>query len=133
MQRWYRTFPHGLPGIGLLVLRLAIGAKLVIDASSYMLDQQGLKLEASLLPLLALGLGTAFVLGLLTRLVAGVAVLAGAAVCVWHPAWMSFLNLPNLDTICMALAIALLGPGAISLDAYFFGPRKIVIPPVARS
>ena len=121
-----------MPGIGLLVLRLAIGAKLVIEASSYMLDQQGLKLEASLLPLLALGIGTAFVLGLLTRLVAGVAVLAGAAVYVWHPAWVSFLN-PNLDTICMALAIALLGPGAISLDAYFFGPRKIVIPPLARS
>jgi hypothetical protein len=45
----------------------------------------------------------------------------------------SFLNLPSLDTIGVALAIALLGPGAISLDAYFFGRRKIVIPPVARS
>jgi len=134
LQRWYRTFPHGLPGIGLLVLRLAIGAKLVIEASSCMLDPQGLKLGVWLLSLLALGIGTTFVLGFLTQLAAGVSVLAGAAVYLYHPACVSsFLNLPSPDTIGMALAIALLGPGAISLDAYFFGRRKIVIPPVARS
>ena len=134
MQRWYRTFPHGLPGIGLLVLRLVIGAKLVIEVSSCTLDPQGLKLGAWLLSLLALGIGTAFVLGFLTRLVASVSVLVGAAVCLWHPGWASsLLNLASLDTICVALAIALLGPGAIALDAYFFGRRRIVIPPVARS
>lgn len=134
MQRWYRTFPHGLPGIGLLVLRLAIGAKLVIETSSCMLDPHGLRLRAWLLSLLALGIGTAFVLGFLTRLLAGVSVLAGAALYLYHPAWVScFLGLASPDPICIALAIALLGPGAISLDAYFFGRRKIVIPLVTRS
>jgi uncharacterized membrane protein YphA (DoxX/SURF4 family) len=134
VQRSYRTFPHGLPAIGLLVLRLAIGAKLVIEASTCMLDPQGLKLGVWQLSLLALGIGTCFVLGFLTQLVAGVSVLAGAAVYLCHPAWASsFLNLPSLDTIGVVLAIALLGPGAISLDACFFGRRKIVIPPVARS
>ncbi len=134
MQRWYRIFPRGLPGIGLLVLRLVIGAKLVIEASSCTLDPQALKLGVRLLSLFALGVGTSFVLGFLTQLVAGVSVLAGAAVYLWHPAWVSsFLNLPSLDTIGLALAIALLGPGAISLDAYFFGRRKIVIPRVTRS
>ncbi len=123
-----------MPGIGLLVLRLAIGAKLVIEASGCMLDPQGLKLGVWLLSLLALGIGTTFVLGFLTQLAAGVSVLASAAVYLYHPAWVSsFLNLPSLDTIGAALAITLLGPGAISLDAYFFGRRKIVIPPVARS
>ena len=134
MQRWYRTFPHGLPGVGLLVLRLAIGAKLVIEASSCMLNPQGLKLGVWLLSLLALGIGTSLVLGFLTQLVAGVSVLAGVAVYLYHPAWASsFPSLPGLETIGVTLAIALLGPGAISLDAYFFGRRKIVIPPVARS
>lgn len=134
MQRWYRTFPRGLPGIGLLVLRLALGAKFVIEASRCMRDPQGLKLGLWLVSWLVLGIGTSFVLGLLTRLVAGVSVLVGTAVYLWHPAWVSsFLNLPSLDTIGVALAIALMGPGSISLDAYLFGRRKIVIPPVARS
>ena len=71
-------------------------------------------------------------LGFLTQLAAGVSVLAGAAVYLYHPAWVSsFLNLPSPDTIGVALAIALMGPGAISLDAYFFGRRTIVIPSVA--
>ncbi len=78
--------------------------------------------------------GTSFVLGFLTRLAAGVSVLAGVAFYLWHPAWASsFMNLPSLETVAVALAIALLGPGAISLDAYFFGRRKIFIPSVARS
>ena len=134
MQRWYRTFPRGLPGLGLLVLRVVIGAKFVVETSSCMLHPQGLKPGVWLLCLLALGIGTSFVLGFLTQLVAGISVLAGVAVCLSHPAWVSpFLNLPRLDTIAVALAIVLLGPGAISLDAYFFGWRKIVIPPVAKS
>lgn len=134
MQRWYRTFPHGLPGIGLLVLRITIAAKLFVEASSCMLDPQGLKLGVCLLSLFALGIGTSFVLGFLTQVAAGVSVLAAAAVYLYHPAWLSsFLNLPSPDTIGVALAIALMGPGAISLDAYLFGRRRIVIPPLARS
>ncbi len=133
MQRWYRTFPRGLPGIGLLVLRIAIGAKLLIEASAFMLDPQALKLGVWLLVSLALGIGASFVLGFLTQLVAGVSALAGVAVYFWHPAWASaFLSLLHFDTVGVALAITLLGPGAISLDAYFFGRRKIVIPRVPR-
>jgi hypothetical protein len=134
LQRWYRTFPHDLPGIGLLILRIAIGAKLVGEASACMLDTQGLKLGVWLMISLALGVGTSFVLGFLTQLMAGVSALAGVAIYFWHPVWATsfFLGLPGLDTIGVALAIAFLGPGAISLDAHFFGRRKIVIPRVAR-
>lgn len=134
MQRWYRTFPHGLPGVGLLVLRLAIGAKLVMEAFGCMLDPHGLTLGVWLLSLLAFGIGVSFVLGFLTQVVASVSLLFGAADYLYHPAWAShFLNLPSLDIFGVAFAIALLGPGAISLDALLFGRRKIVIPPVARS
>jgi uncharacterized membrane protein YphA (DoxX/SURF4 family) len=133
VQRWYKTFPHGLPGIGLLVLRIAIGAKLLLEASACMVEPQGLKLGAWLLAFLAFGIGTSFVLGFLTQLMAGISALAGAAIYVWHPAGaFSFLSSTSFEAIGMALAIALLGPGAISLDAHFFGRRKIVIPRVAR-
>lgn len=134
MQRWYKTFPHGLPGVGLLVLRIAIGARLLIEASACMVEPQGLKLGAWLLASLAFGIGVSFVFGFLTQLTAGISAVAGAAICVWHPAWaVFFLSLTSFETIGMALAIALLGPGAISLDAYFFGRREIVIPRIVRS
>jgi uncharacterized membrane protein YphA (DoxX/SURF4 family) len=134
LQRWYKTFPHGLPGVGLLVFRTAIGAKLLIEASACMVEPQGLKLGAWLLVGLTFGIGASFVLGFLTQLMAAISALAVAALYLWHPAWaFSFLSLTGFEAIGMALAIALLGPGAISLDAYFFGRRKIVIPRVARS
>lgn len=133
MQRWYKTFPNGLAGAGLLVLRIAIGAKLLIEASVCMVEPQGLKLEAWLLTLLAFGIGASFLLGFLTQLMAAASALAGAAIYVWHPAWAFSFRSLSFEAIGIALAIALLGPGAISLDAYFFGRRKIVIPRIARS
>ncbi len=133
MQRWYKTFPHGLPGIGLLVLRIAIGAKLFIEASTCLSESQGLKLGLWLATL-AFGVGASLMLGFLTQLVAGISALAGAAFYFWHPSWAAFLpGQLSFDTIIIVTAIAMVGPGAISLDAYFFGRRKIVIPPVARS
>lgn len=73
-------------------------------------------------------------LGFLSPLAAGVSALTETTVYFWHPVWaVSFLNLFTIDTIVVAVAIVLLGPGVISLDAYLFGRRKIVIPRVARS
>lgn len=129
MQRRYTTFPAGLPGIGLLFLRTVIGVRLIIEGSACMLDSQGLHLGMWLLGLLALGAGTSFVLGFLTPLAAGASALAGTAVWLWHPAWASsFVDLLNLNTITVTIAILLLGPGAISFDAHLFGRRKIIIP-----
>ncbi|HEX3543577.1 MAG TPA: hypothetical protein VHT31_03545 [Candidatus Acidoferrum sp.] len=41
-------------------------------------------------------------------------------------------TLVSLEMIVMAAAIALLGPGAFSLDARLFGRREILIPPPSR-
>jgi len=99
-----------------------------------MLDVHGLKFGAWALGWVALGTGILCTLGLLTPLAAGVSALTETAAYFWHPAWAaSFLNLSTIDTIVIAVAIVLLGPGVISLDACLFGRRKIVIPRVARS
>ena len=134
VQRCYTTFPNGLPGVGLLLLRTFIGVRLFTQGYACMLNVHVLKFEAWALGWLALGAGIALALGLLTPLAAGVSALTETAVYFWHPVWAtSFLSLLTIDTIVVALAIVLLGPGAISLDACFFGRRKIVIPRVARS
>jgi hypothetical protein len=118
-----------LPAIGLLFLRTAIGVRLIIDGSASLLGSQGLHLGVWVLGLLALGTGTSFVLGFLTPIVAGASALAGIAVWLWHPALASsFVHLLSLNTASVTIAILLLGPGAISLDAHLFGRRKIIIP-----
>lgn len=133
LKRRYTTFPGGLPGLGLLALRTAIGASLVTEGLRCVLDSAGLNVAESVLVLLALGTGISFLLGLLTPLGAGVSVLAAATLRFWHPAWVSaFADFSNFNTIAEAIAIFLLGPGAISLDAYFFGRRRIIIPRVVR-
>ena len=134
MQRWYTKFPRGLPALGLLVLRVAIGAKLLMEGLTGLLGSHTFNLGTCALGALAIGAGACFVLGFLTPLVAGVSALAEMAFFLWHPAYAAPLSdVPSLEIISVAIAVALLGPGAISLDAYLFGRRKIVIARVVRS
>ena len=77
--------------------------------------------------------GGAFLLvGLMTPFVAVLVAAGGIA------AVLSWIPLPNqdlsdsypaiLNLIVLSIAIALLGPGALSLDARMFGRREITIP-----
>ena len=114
-------FPTGAPGVGLLALRCAVAASLYLDASGHFaVDQNPLPFAGRLLvaALFAGGFLTPIVSVLcallqLAILIAGTADIAPAAV-VWP-----------FDT----LLLALLGPGAYSIDARLFGRRVIVLNP----
>lgn len=133
MRRLYSTFPGGLPGVGLLFLRAAIGARFILHALKWIIDPQSMSMGTWALGLLALVTGAAFMLGFLTPIVGALSAVAGIAVQFWPTLEPSIISLLNFDAIIVALAISLLGPGAFSLDAHFFGRRKIVIPRVASS
>jgi hypothetical protein len=134
LRRWYSTFPGGLPGAGLLLLRITIGGGLLIHVFSWLIEPQTSKDGIWAPSLLALVIGISFILGFLTPLVGSVSALAGIAIRWLHPEWSaSMTGLLGLSPLAIVIAITLLGPGAFSLDAYFFGRRKIIVPRVTNT
>ncbi len=132
MQRFFSTFPAGRPGLGLLLLRVAIGATLIMQGSAYLIHQRDVRIAAWAVCLLALGSGISLLLGFLTPVAGALAALGGlGATFMFFPAghWNFFGRNPlSLDVIVMAVATAVLGPGSFSLDARRFGRRRVTIP-----
>jgi putative oxidoreductase len=119
VQRLFSTFPNGWPGRALLLLRLVAASPLLQQSIAFICGAD----HSSALPLelLALGAAVLLTLGFCTPLAA----LVQAAL----EAWMAFHGGRVLGehTILTALGIglAMLGPGAWSLDAHLFGRRRI--------
>jgi uncharacterized membrane protein YphA (DoxX/SURF4 family) len=117
----FSTFAHGWPGAGLLLIRL-VGGVAVIDCGVTRL--RGLPtIGADLLYLLVIGAGILLLAGLWTP-IAGIFV---AVFALWkifsQPAdpWVDIL----LGTL--GAAVAMLGPGAWSVDARLFGWKRLDI------
>ena len=77
--------------------------------------------------------GAAFLLaGLMTPFVAVLVAIAGLGIALsWTPSPIQDLfdgPFATINLIVLSVAIALLGPGAFSLDARMFGRREITIP-----
>ncbi len=76
-------------------------------------------------------------MGFLTPMVGTLAAIGNLGIVLTHfPAPASnyfYAGAAAFSMIIMPIGIALLGPGAFSLDAYLFGRREIVIPPASRT
>jgi uncharacterized membrane protein YphA (DoxX/SURF4 family) len=131
------TFPGGWPGVGLLLLRAAVGVTVAIQGGIYLVEGLNLRLVAWMVGLLAIACGVSLLTGFLTPLASVLAGLSSASVALsWLPAPATNLfddKLASFFVVIMVSAIFLIGPGAFSLDARMFGRREIVIPPISRS
>jgi uncharacterized membrane protein YphA (DoxX/SURF4 family) len=80
--------------------------------------------------------GACLLVGFLTPVMSiVVAIVTLASALSWIPVVAGNLfdsKLASMEMMVMAIAIALLGPGACSLDAHLFGRHEIVIPPASR-
>ena len=104
----------------MLLLRLLVGATVIAQTVTQVRSSE---LSASgwiIAVLVVLGAGC-LLLGFVTPVVAVLTGLVSVAVAF------------NLDIVVLSTAIALLGPGAFSIDARMFGRREILIPNASRS
>ena len=128
----FSTFPDGWPGAGLLLLRAAAGAFLMVQGVAYLIHLHDIKLPVLAVAVLMIGSSALLFAGCLTRFAASVATVSCvASMFSWFPGLGPSL-LENKMTAALATAITAavvcLGPGAFSLDARLFGRREIIIP-----
>ena len=135
MQRYFSTFPGSWPGVGLLLLRIVVGGAATIQGAVHLTHVNEPNALMGISGALAVVSGLALVAGFLTPVSGAVAGLTIMCIATWTPLDTSVLNdrLAALVVVVDAAALAMLGPGALSIDARLFGRREITIPrdPVA--
>jgi hypothetical protein len=120
MQKLFSMFPPGLPGLALLLVRAAVAFALLFTDYGH----------RTVLPVWVHGtailIAVALSVGYLTPIAAATAFVFH--VLLWFGAGADSTAVTVIFAID-AIALALLGPGAYSIDSHRFGRRLVVLPP----
>ncbi len=121
VQRLFSTFPEGWPGAGLAFLRAVIAIPSIQQSIAGLWRAPQPLIMAQLL---ASGAAALLLAGLWTPVAGVLMALMELALALLHPAdrWTHML------IGAMGIALAMLGPGAWSVDARLFGRKRIQVP-----
>ena len=126
MQRLFSSFADGWPGIGLLLLRLLTGAALIHFGIANL--REAPPLATVVLQITGVGAGILLLIGLWTPVVGALAAIVKVSI-----AFSQYFShsgdpwIPILQAVLSAV-LAMVGPGAWSIDARLFGRKRIEIP-----
>lgn len=119
MQRLFSTFAGGWPGVGLLLQRLLIGTVLFHQGIICLSDASEC---AAIVPrLVGAVAGSLLLVGLWTP-VAGTLVAVASGWILWSNAGNA---VSSIMLAALGATLAMIGPGALSIDARLFGRRHI--------
>ena len=122
MQRLFWTFAGGWPGIGLLIQRVTAGALLLYCAAIILVrTSQSGEVAPAIIGAIA---GLLLLLGLWTP-ISGTLV---AIVEIWNVFTHSASPLISVTLAILGATLAMIGPGAWSIDARLFGRKHIYTP-----
>jgi putative oxidoreductase len=119
VRRLYFTFANGPPGIGLLLIRVLAGSAVVAHAATLLRGE--LPLGTAFLAAFFSGFGLLLVAGLWTPIAAGLIACGALWDAIVHPANRYYCAMIAV----LGIALALLGPGAWSVDARIFGWKRL--------
>ena len=122
LQRLFSTFAKGWPGMGLLCLRL--GAAIVLFHNGVVGSVESPYQQHFLRPLIEAAAGLFLCAGLWTPIAGGAAAIIG----LWGAFWRSGDPWSQILLAILGAGLAMLGPGAWSIDARLFGRKRINIP-----
>src|SRR5438874_13513341 len=122
MQRLFSGYPDGWPGMSILFLRLGAGVLLIYESFG------GVFMPArSIFPIAELAAACAGIF-----LLAGLWTPVSGVVAAMLELWVAFSRADDLRTAILlatlGASLAMLGPGAWSVDARLFGRKRINIP-----
>jgi putative oxidoreductase len=121
VQRLFSIFPNGWPGKGLLVLRLAVGGILLTNGIAWLVS--GAHRDAIAPAIIGIVAGLLMLIGLWTPV--------GSVLAVISQSWTLLISGITPQTaillLSISVAVAMLGPGAWSIDALLFGRRRLDI------
>jgi putative oxidoreductase len=122
LQRLFWTFAGGWPGVGLLIQRMTTGALLLYCAAVVLAQTSE---SASMAPAIIGAAGGVLLLFGLWTPVAGVLI---AFVETWNVLTHSSSPLISVTLAILGATLAMIGPGAWSIDARLFGRKHIDTP-----
>lgn len=125
MQRLFSTFASGWPGAGLLLLRLLTAAALIHFGISLV---EAPPLATAVLQIIGAVLGILLLIGLWTPVTGALTAVVTTGIAISR--YFLHSGDPWIPTILAALgaALAMIGPGAWSVDARLFGRKHIDFP-----
>ena len=124
MQRLFSTFASGWPGTGLLLLRLLTGGALIYFGIASL--REAPSVPTAFLEILGIGVGILLLAGLWTPVAGALAAIVKVSIA--FSQYFSHSGNPWIPIVQAVLSavLAMVGPGAWSIDARLFGRKRIL-------
>jgi len=119
VQRLFSSFADGWPGAGLLLLRLLAGSGLLYGGIVSV--RSAFDTAQMVPPVLAAAFGAMLAVGLFTPFAGIMAAAVEAWIAISHPGY----RWTQIGLAGLTLSLAMIGPGAWSIDARLFGRKQI--------